>query len=164
MTIAVLRPFALVAAGVFCLGFGPRELQEPVSAGLTAEGSLTLDVSTQHDHHRHGYQRISGRLDLDNPQEHEGREVTRIDIVHDWDCDLGQVREVTRTFRGDSGGYAGAEKRPGAWFDPGASPGLKIARRLVCPSWTRPAETATVTSPVVRRRRGPAQVVDMPSR
>ncbi len=139
--------------------------QEPdalTSVGATDQGALALEMESKHEHHRHGYQRVQGVVELREPELEAGRTVTKLEVTFDFDCKSRQVRTVQTTRRTWSGEYAGTTYSREAWRPP-ATHAEARALRLVCPGpEASPSEApAPARSSPPPRRSGP-QVIVMP--
>ena len=134
----------------------------PTSIGATEQGALALEMSSKHDHHGHGYQRVQGVVDLREPELEAGRTVTKLEVTFDFDCERRQVRTVQTTRRTWSGEYAGTTYSREAWRPPAMNAETQ-AWRLVCigpetlPSAAPPQPRANA-----RPRRSDPQVIVMP--
>lgn len=137
--------------------------QEPdalTSVGATNQGELALEMESKHEHHRHGYQRVQGFVELREPELEAGRTVTRLEVTFDFDCKSQQLRSVLTTRRTWTGEYAGTTYSRESWRPPAMNAEAR-ALRLVClgPEAT-PSEAPTrARSNAPPRRSGPQVIV-----
>ncbi len=139
--------------------------QEPdalTSVGATDQGALALEMESKHDHHRHGYQRVQGFVELREPELEAGRTVTKLEVTLDFDCKSQELRSVQTTRRTWTGEYAGTTYSREAWRPPAMNAETR-ALRLVCfgPERSRSEAPARARSGAPVRRSG-AQVILMP--
>lgn len=154
----LLLPLLALVSGVV----QAQEPAAPTSVGATEQGALALELKSQHEHHRHGYQRVQGIVELREPELEAGRTVTQLEVTFDFDCNSRQVRTVQTTRRTWTGEYAGTTYSREAWRPPATNAEAR-AMRLVCPDPEASANEASapVHSSVRARRSGP-QVIVMP--
>lgn len=139
--------------------------QEPdalTSVGATDEGALALEMESKHEHHRHGYQRVQGVVELREPELEAGRTVTKLEVTLDFDCRSQQLRSVQTTRRTWTGEYAGTTYSRESWRPPAMNAEVR-ALRLVClgPEAT-PSEAPTRARSNALPRRSGSQVIVMP--
>ena len=138
-----------------------QELDAPTPVGPTAQGALAMEMKSKHEHHRHGYQRVQGVVELREPELEAGRTVTKLEMTFDFDCKSRQLRTVRTTRRTWTGEYAGTSYSREAWRPPAMDAETR-ALRLVCRApEASPSEAAPVRSSAPPRRSEP-QVVVMP--
>ena len=160
-----MRPFPwTLVLGVLAFSVTPSAA-EPQAVGASEEGEVRIDTATQHDHHRHGYQRVTSHVSLADPVADAGRRLTTVRRVQDWNCATRQVREVRRDWRTDSGEHVRGELARSSWT-PVADGGPEArAWELICPREAGAAGALTTRRRVQEsgiRLRPPAQVVQMP--
>lgn len=156
---ALAAPLAFLAS--------PAATQQPelVPVGATAQGALSLHLSTQHNHHGHGYQRVAAALQLHEPRPEAGRSVTRYELTQDWDCARRQMRTVRLVRRDWTGEYAGGDYKDEPWRPVPKAGGEARAWEIICPAEAAALSrliAAPAAAPQPPRRRGPAEVIVMP--
>lgn len=137
-----------------------------IDVAETAEGRLSIDQASVHDHHGHGWLRALSTIELVDPIADAGRMLTSVDQIQDWDCTGRRYRVVRRIFRTDDGQYVRSESGRGAWSPVGEGGAERKAFEFICPSETRSkgAVGAEMTSAEIegKRRRSGAAVIWMP--
>lgn len=142
---------------------GPARAQT-ASNSRGPPGTFVPDLSTRHDHHRHGRQRVSGRVELADPIVDAGRRITEVRVTQDWDCRTGRYRVVQKIYRTDQGEVVSSDNHSGPWIPvPDGAPDAKT-RALVCPR-AAPVSGGAAQEPArsgKRRAVGPQVVIMAP--
>ena len=158
---------ALATVLVAASGLAFASEAELVDVGEAIEGRVSVDTSSLHDHHGHGFQRATVNIRLAQPIGEAGQFLTDTEEVQEWDCGARRHRVVQRIFRNSDGLFVRVERPPRAWSPIVADGAAGKAFKLACPRESQADEIAAAQqaeppAPAPAKRPSQPAVIHLP--
>lgn len=109
---------------------------EPLVAGATSEGAVTLDLDSIKERvgPRAGRRKLKADIELAKPYHYAAHEVTRERQTQEWDCDGFRYRVTLREYFTSSGQYVESRLGYGPWKDVPKDGADWAAFETLCPA------------------------------